>query len=215
MSPASCSSAIAWERVRAVGLDLMDTILYDPFRDAVPEVTGLTLDEIGPLRDRQAFFDFELGKISENEYGRRFFRAETGRQLDVQRLWNALEPRFTYLNGMEQLLGLLAERLPIHVMSNYSPWYERLKERFGLDRFVVEHFPSYVVGSRKPDARYFATVLERTGLAPCELLFIDDREVNVEGACAAGLPSLLFAGDARLRAELAPLLLRRRLPSPS
>ena len=205
MSDRSLPGSIDWSTIRAVGLDLMDTILRDPFREAIFSVTGLTVEELEPLRDRNAFYEFELGRLSESEYGRSFFLPESGRQLDVEALWSALEPRFEYLEGMEALLETVSARMPLHVMSNYSPWYERLRERFGLDRFVTGHFPSFVIGARKPDATYYARVLERAGLEPGELLFVDDRQLNVDGAQAAGMPALLFRSGAGLARVLEQL----------
>lgn len=202
------SAQVDWDAVRAVGLDLMDTVLRDPFRHAISEVSGLPAERLAAERDPEAFHAFELGLIDEREYGRRFFRPGSGLSLDLTALWDALEPRFEFLDGMEGLAARLAERVPVHVLSNYSPWYERLRTRFRLDRFVTGHHPSFLIGARKPDGIYFRTVLDRTGLAAGALLFVDDRDVNVEGARRAGLPAFRFAGAARLERDLRPLLER-------
>lgn len=43
------------------------------------------------------------------------------------------------------------------------------------------------LGVAKPEAAYFAHIADREGVAPGDLLLIDDSEANVEGARAAGL----------------------------
>ena len=59
------------------------------------------------------------------------------------------------------------------------------------------------VGLSKPDPRIFRLCLDRLGLPAPDVLFVDDRADNVEGAAAVGLQTLQFDGPdalARLRA---------------
>ncbi len=190
------------ERPRALGLDLMDTVIRDPWRDVVERMIGMTVEESRPMRDRDAWADFELGIIDEHGYAARFFLPHSGRRLDVARLRREFGDGYAFVEGMEALLDEVAPRTPIHILSNYPPWYEDVRAQFELDRFVTGHHPSYEVGARKPEARYYERVLARTGLAPHELLFVDDREENVDAARTLGLPAVLFTGADALRREL-------------
>ena len=54
----------------------------------------------------------------------------------------------------------------------------------------------------KPDRAIYDQCVERLGLRPQETLFVDDREVNVEGAREAGLVALRFESVRRLREDL-------------
>ncbi len=54
------------------------------------------------------------------------------------------------------------------------------------DRFDVCAY-SWEVGAAKPDPEFFHRVVRRIGVAADEVLFVDDNEVNVEGARTAGL----------------------------
>jgi 2-haloacid dehalogenase len=67
-----------------------------------------------------------------------------------------------------------------------------------LDGVVV----SGTEGIAKPDPRIYALVAERAGLAPRELVFVDDKQANVDGAVAAGLDGILFTGAQDLRLTL-------------
>lgn len=192
--------------IRAVGLDLMDTLLADPYREAIVAATGLSLDQLEELCDGSGWYDLELGLIDDAEYGRRFFRPGCGHALDVPRLRRELDRGYRFADGMEELALELAARLPVHILSNYPHWYAGLRERFALDRFACGHHVSCEIGARKPDPEFLRRVLRRTGLAPRELLFVDDREVNVAAAREIGIPALRFAGAAGLRAALAPIL---------
>ena len=55
----------------------------------------------------------------------------------------------------------------------------------------------------KPDPAIYFLALDRFGLKPAEALFIDDREINVEGALAVGMKAHLFVDAEDLRARLA------------
>lgn len=55
------------------------------------------------------------------------------------------------------------------------------------DDVMDDQFFSYRMGACKPDPAYFRAILDATGLAAGDVLFIDDVEANVEGARAVGL----------------------------
>lgn len=57
-------------------------------------------------------------------------------------------------------------------------------------------------GLRKPSPESFAAVVAHLGLAPDRLLFVDDRQANIDGALAAGIPAVRFEGAPALEAEL-------------
>ena len=59
------------------------------------------------------------------------------------------------------------------------------------------------VGLRKPDPRYYGLALERLGVAAAEAVFVDDRQVNIDGAGAMGIKAVLYAADTDIRRELA------------
>jgi putative hydrolase of the HAD superfamily len=70
------------------------------------------------------------------------------------------------------------------------------------DRFDAMHYAAEL-GCGKPDPVFFARVAERTGLAPAEMLLIDDRAENVEAARAAGWGAALWDGTELLAEILA------------
>ena len=73
-----------------------------------------------------------------------------------------------------------------------SPAFARLQD------IVV----SGAVGLMKPDPRIFALAAERAGLAPPELLFVDDSRRNIDAAAALGFETHLFDDPAALRPAL-------------
>lgn len=59
--------------------------------------------------------------------------------------------------------------------------------------YFDRQFYSFELGVAKPDAAYFAKVLDALQLAPAEVVFVDDLGRNVRGARACGLNAALFA----------------------
>ena len=54
----------------------------------------------------------------------------------------------------------------------------------------------------KPDPAIYYLALDRFGLRPGEALFVDDRQINVDGAEAIGMKAHLFTSAQALRARL-------------
>lgn len=54
----------------------------------------------------------------------------------------------------------------------------------------------------KPDPRVFAILAERSGLPLEQLVFVDDKQANVDAAAALGMQAILFTDAAALRTEL-------------
>jgi HAD superfamily hydrolase (TIGR01509 family) len=51
---------------------------------------------------------------------------------------------------------------------------------------------SYEVGIEKPDRRIYKITCQRLGVAPGEVVFLDDLEANVVAAREAGMRAVLF-----------------------
>lgn len=70
-----------------------------------------------------------------------------------------------------------------------------------------DHFRDSIVsgdeGVIKPDRRIYEIVLERTGLAASDLLFVDDSPRNIEAADALGFHTHHFTDPGALRAAVA------------
>lgn len=72
------------------------------------------------------------------------------------------------------------------------PWIAAIGHRFYSAR----------MGLVKPDLEIYAALAEGLGAAPADIVFIDDRKDNVEGAERAGLTAHHFTDAATLRAAL-------------
>jgi putative hydrolase of the HAD superfamily len=106
-------------------------------------------------------------------------------------------------------LALLAQMRPHYRLASVSNTNEIHWQRFAgewsLDRSFHYNFPSYRVGKLKPDADYFAHVLETIDAPPERVLFIDDNAINVDAAARLGLVARRVAGIGGARAAFLEL----------
>jgi glucose-1-phosphatase len=65
------------------------------------------------------------------------------------------------------------------------------------------HYASHLVGMVKPGEEIYRHVVESLGCAPSEILFLDDNQLNVDGARAVGLTAYRAIGVEEARSVLA------------
>lgn len=189
--------------LRAVCFDLMDTVVRDPYREAMIAATGADLETIAPWRDPHCWSEFEIAAIDEGEFARRFFAdPDCGHRFDLDAFNRVRRAGYEWLPGMPDLLCSLAGRVKRYVASNYPVWVEDVARSFGFDGFFEGVYASHHLGVRKPDARFYRALLARVRHAPGECLFVDDRRVNCEAAEAVGMRAHRFDGVDGLRARL-------------
>jgi putative hydrolase of the HAD superfamily len=118
-------------------------------------------------------------------------------------LWNA---SFEEDPEMAELLQQLKESYPIYLLSNTNEnHYAYLQGRYNVARHFAHLILSYEVGLAKPDTRIYQLVLERSGYAPSEIVFVDDLIPNVEAAAKVGLRTIQFVGIDDLKHRLADM----------
>ena len=71
-----------------------------------------------------------------------------------------------------------------------------MQEHLAYQQIFDEQFYSCELGLAKPDPAYFTEICSRLGVDPATVLFVDDREDNVEAARTVGLHAEVFPRDA-------------------
>ncbi|MEU6645932.1 HAD family phosphatase [Saccharomonospora sp. NPDC046836] len=105
--------------------------------------------------------------------------------------WAEVDP------AMPELLAALAEAgTALALLSNAPASFARFAELQPWTRHFRELLFSGDVGLAKPDAAIFELLVSRLGAEPPDCLFFDDRQVNIDGARAAGLRAQLWQGTA-------------------
>jgi FMN hydrolase / 5-amino-6-(5-phospho-D-ribitylamino)uracil phosphatase len=190
-------------RIRALLVDMMGVLLYDPYLEALEAATGLATAHAHRLKDPTCWPEFEVGAIDEAEFARRFFGADAGARFDLEAFHSARRAGYRPLPGMQDLLVELDGQVERYLASNYPVWVEELRVRYGFDDYFEGVFASHHLRVRKPDPRFFELILAEIGHAPQHCLFIDDRPGNCAAAAALGMQTHVFTGAVGVRAKLA------------
>ena len=107
--------------------------------------------------------------------------------------------------GTHEIVAELdAAGVPLFAITNFSadfwpPFHAKEQAFFSRFRDIVV---SGQVKLLKPDPAIYYLALDRFHLRPADALFVDDREINVEGALAVGMQAHLFTNAADLRTRL-------------
>ncbi len=181
----------------AVAFDLMDTVVRDPFREAITAATGRSLDEVLAAKDPDAWPRFERGELTEEEY----FGSYLDVAVDPAAFHRVRRAGYHWLPGMPELLDDLAGQVVRAAASNYPVWVEELAAGLLAGRFDCI-IASHHLGVRKPDPAFYQRLTVELEAAPDRVLLVDDRSSNVEGALAAGLQAHRFTGADDLRERL-------------
>ena len=91
----------------------------------------------------------------------------------------------------------------VYGLSNWSAeTFPLIRNRYDFFRLFDGYLISGEVGLVKPDPAIFEIVLEQTGRASEECVFIDDSPINIQAAADLGFTSLLFESPTQLERQL-------------
>ncbi len=146
-----------------------------------------------------------IGTITVDAWERGLARAtgEDGRVLAafIDDLWDVYLG--TLNDELARWFAALRPRYRTAMLSNsFIGAREREEERYRLSELTEMIIYSHEEGTEKPDARIYEIACERLGLAPDEILFLDDVEAYVEGARAVGMHAILYRDNAQAIREM-------------
>jgi epoxide hydrolase-like predicted phosphatase len=172
-----------------------------------PENLGRAMREGLAEGEELPLFRLERGEISEDDF---IERLEDGLEAILdhrphlqhfrQKFWGALHPNQPMIELMRELQ---ASGLKMAMLTNnVREWEPLWRSMLPVDEIFEEIVDSAFVGCRKPEARIYELTLERIGLPAEACLFVDDLEVNCEGAEAAGMQAVQFRDNEQAIAEI-------------
>ena len=143
------------------------------------------------------FYNYETGKIGTEEF-RNEVRKMAGVNVsddELDEAWNAMIVGIP--KERTELLGRLAERYRIYMLSNTSPLHAPVFEKMYLvsagkamhDVFTRIYY-SYEIGYHKPDHEAWQFVISDSGIDPGETLFLDDNIHNIKASQELGFQAI-------------------------
>jgi putative hydrolase of the HAD superfamily len=128
----------------------------------------------------------------------------------VDAYFSAFYPNSELIPGTKELLGELAQRYPLGMLTNFThgPAVRRIIDLLGLNPFFKDVLVSGELGYRKPHPYVFERFVDAMGVPANQILFVgDDLEADVQGSKNAGLQPVLTTcvEDKNLPAAKTPL----------
>ena len=120
------------------------------------------------------------------------------------------EAHFNFFHHFELNEELFAFLLPLNKIDKYILTTEEIQNDPAIRskiRGLFRHvFSAKEMGLSKTDPAIYTMVLQTIQLAPADVLYIDDLEVNVNAARQAALPAIQYKSVPQLKAEIQPYL---------
>lgn len=182
---------------------------------------GILFDFFGVICSEvaKAWFDKNSLGISYEDFKETYVRPFDGGEVPTVEIWNA----FAHLSG-KSAAEVKEEWLTLaHVDWEVVSYVKELKTKYQLalctnsgadflwsildTNGLRDLFETTVISSEervvKPDPRIYQITLQKLGLSPDAVLFIDDRPVNLAGAETLGIRGIQFESLPKLKADLA------------
>ena len=133
-------------------------------------------------------------------------RGLADRRSQILEFWGRIEP---LPRTRDLVTAVRAAGVPCYLATNQDNLRASYMRRLlGYDELLDGTYYSCEVGAAKPEAPYFLHIADDLGVAPRELVFVDDAPVNVEAAAELGVAAVLWdheQGIDVLRERLAAL----------
>jgi putative hydrolase of the HAD superfamily len=193
-------------RVRAIISDfggVLTTPLLESFAGLMQE-SGVSLESVGKamatIAERQGsnpLFELETGRVTEAAFMGALseeLSAEHGSEVALdgfgERYFRHLRPNEPMIEFMRELRGR-GYKMAI-CTNNIREWEAHWRAMLPVDEIFDVVVDSAFVGSRKPEPQIYEITLERLGAAPEEAVFVDDVELNCDGARRLGITAIRF-----------------------
>ena len=197
-------------RVRVLLFDFGGVIAEEGFREGLRQLAreqGLDPDRIFRA-GMDAVYDsgFVLGRGTAADFWH-LLRERTGLRGDDAALSRRVLAGFRIRPWMiEAIRRLRSAGYRTAILSDQTHWLDTLIEEHGLAGLFERIYNSYHLGKGKRDPSVFDDTVRDLGVAPDEILFIDDSPENVARARSRGLQGWIFTGREAFEALASRLL---------
>ena len=113
---------------------------------------------------------------------------------EIRTFWENISlPIYQYDYARAWIRELKSKGYGVYILSNYGRWtYQNTTEALSCLEDVDGAVFSYQVHQMKPEPEIYQTLLTKYGLKAEECVFLDDRQVNIDGAKAQGMEGIVF-----------------------
>ena len=166
------------------------------------------IKNIPNIVDRKDYFqglseEVDSAKISHDEFMK--ILAQESKKSEEQ-VWEEIEKEIVLNQELITFIKKLKIKYKIALLSNFTfPWLDKIL----IDNNLWELFDENVISSQykmiKPDPRIFKKMLEILNIKSEEGIFVDDRQMHVDGAERVGIKAIVFKDNEQLVKDLQKL----------
>ncbi len=127
----------------------------------------------------------------------------------IEDVWNSFYENLKPDKDVVALIKKLRQNYKVFLFSNFHhDLIDKLLEKQG----IKDLFDELIISSRhkfiKPEAEFYKILIQKSEVNPDEILFTDDRIINVEGAQGMGINAIQFKGAEDLIKEMRKFKIR-------
>ncbi|MFC1753881.1 HAD family hydrolase [Thermoproteota archaeon] len=192
--------------IKVIYFDIGGVIVTDGFE----KIAALFAKELDI--DEQKIYDAHLKTADWKQSVGKDYRArwrafvnELGRpDVDIDHLIELAHTSFVPIQGTLDIISQLKGKFILGILSDQTTHMKSLIAGWHfLEQFDIRMI-SYELGHSKdePDTPIYDMAIEKAGVKPEEILFIDNLERNIKDSSAKGIQTILFKSPEQLKAEL-------------
>ncbi len=156
---------------------------------------------------RELEYPYETGRISPSQ-----FWTDLKQRLGVDQPIEEIQAVMLHscdLSNKEVLNFILELRKKFKVIllsNNYEDLFAHSKKFYDFDKYFDFSFSSSSIGFKKPEPGAYKHVLKALNAKPEEVVFIDNKEKNIDGAADLGIQTVHFKDAGQLKDELRKII---------
>lgn len=150
---------------------------------------------------------YELGQISEDEFWDCFLR-KLSINFDSNILHQIVVNHFKPIPGALNILADIKNTAIIGLISNQTSWIDDLEIIYGFKRLFKILVISKDVALRKPSKEIFILFIQKAGVKPEEIIFIDDNADYKKAVEDVGINFIHFRNPEQLKRDLKKLYVK-------
>jgi putative hydrolase of the HAD superfamily len=198
--------------IRAVILDYGEVLCHTPSTDNIARLAAMfQMDPRTFLPNYlQTRVPYDRGDLLSSEYWQQF-ATEAGVKVGADAIERAGQLDLELWSDLDDAMILWVQQLhaagfKTAILSNMpADMATHMRKNFAWLTHFDHHIFSGEVRSVKPEPAIYQHCIDALGVQPSEALFIDDREINLEQARAAGIHTIRFESVDQLRNDLQAL----------
>ncbi|NLQ18360.1 HAD family phosphatase [Marinomonas sp. M1K-6] len=138
---------------------------------------------------------FDSGKISFDKFADSLLK-EVGSTLNKEVFKASFKawPRGLFAGALDLVKAVKPEYHRAILSNTNAAHWPRLMDEMALAGVFHSYYASHQVGFVKPDAEIYQHVIRRLQVAPEQILFVDDNQVNIDAANAMGMQAYRVKG---------------------